>query len=205
MPPPPPLAAALALALTATLARAQPAPPDLHPLRPGDTSSPRDTLRDFIVNANEVAEIYRRDGGDAAIASPARARALDALDLSGAEYRSINTDLVAPYPIVVLLHEVLNRVDIPPDEQIPGDDDVARAPVERWRIPNTRITIARVTSGPRSGEYLFTAETVSQLEDYYARVAKLPPRPGATPGVYEQVLKDGRAGSTLGKAVQNRL
>jgi hypothetical protein len=91
VPHPPVLAAALALALTATLARAQPAPPDLHPLRPGDTSSPRDTLRDFIVNANEVAEIYRRDGAEAAIASPARARALDALDLSGAEYRSINT------------------------------------------------------------------------------------------------------------------
>jgi MscS family membrane protein len=174
------------------------------PLRPADTSSPRDTLRSFLENADELTAVYRRDGVDAAAASPARARALDTFDLGSVDLRSLPTQPLAPHPIF-LLHEILNRIAIPPDDEIPGDEDVANHPVDRWTVPDTRITIARIPSGPRAGEYLFTAETASQLHASYDLVAHLPLRPGATPGIYESVVQDERAGSTLGSKVQSRL
>jgi len=41
---------------------------------------------------------------------------------------------------------------------------------KRWTIPNTEITIQRVEKGPRSGEHLFTAETVERVPEFYERM-----------------------------------
>ena len=199
----PVIGALIAWLLTAAVTLAQ-TPADPHPLRPADTSSPRDTLRSFLESADELSAVYRRNGAEAATASPARTRALDTFDLGSVDLRALRTQPLAPYPIL-FLHEILNRVAIPSDDEIPGDGDVANHPLDRWTIPDTRITIARVASGPRAGEYLFTAETASQLPAFYALVAQYPLRPGATPGIYESVVHDERAGGTLGSKVLNRL
>jgi MscS family membrane protein len=41
-------------------------------------------------------------------------------------------------------------------------------------VPGTEIRIVRVPDGPRAGEYLFSRETVQQLEDYYRAIRDTP-------------------------------
>ena len=54
-----------------------------------------------------------------------------------------------------------------------------------WTIPNTRITIAKIEEGPRAGVFLFTAETVDRLREFYDGAKALPYKPGASVGLYE--------------------
>jgi MscS family membrane protein len=80
---------------------------------------------------------------------------------------------------VVLLAEILARIELPPYEAIPDLQAVESKEVSRWRIPHTEITIARIEEGPRRGEYLFAGETVDRLREFFSRVENLPYRPGA--------------------------
>ena len=80
------------------------------------------------------------------------------------------------------LKEILDRMAPPPSELIPDSEMVAAARPRlrnrpfRWRYPNTTIEIAEVTEGPREGQFLFSAETVDQIDDLYHRARSLPYR-----------------------------
>jgi len=82
--------------------------------------------------------------------------------------------------VAVCLKEILDRVELPPPEEIPGTEDVedndGGQPLVRWQIPNTQITIARVAEGPRRGEYLFTSGTVKRVPDLYEKAKEHPYR-----------------------------
>jgi hypothetical protein len=45
---------------------------------------------------------------------------------------------------LVYLKEILDRIELPPFDEIPGDEDVASGDIEHWTIPATRITIAGI-------------------------------------------------------------
>jgi MscS family membrane protein len=45
----------------------------------------------------------------------------------------------------------------------------------QWTVPNTEIRIAKVESGPRAGEYLFTVETVQRAYENYKKIRDVPP------------------------------
>ncbi len=107
--------------------------------------------------------------------------------------------------IAMMLKEVLDRIELPPFEDIPDREAVERswssdtpdaAAIERWLIPNTAIAIALVTEGPRSGEFLFTADTVRRVPEFYHLVRDLPYLENATPGIYEAYVL------TLGRGLQ---
>ena len=68
---------------------------------------------------------------------------------------------------MLMLREILNRLDIPPDNQIPGDEEVAEGDVTEWTVPNTSISIQRVKNGPREGEFLFSHDTVERVDRLY--------------------------------------
>jgi MscS family membrane protein len=168
------------LLAAAALAHAAPAEKPHDPLRPADTSSPRATLNSFIESCNEVYEMLRvaRDSNrrDPKY-MPAINRVLDCLDLSEiAEYARED----AGGDAIVFLKEVIDRIDIPPEEEVPDAEAIAEEGGDgefySWRIPNTRITIARVEEGPRRGEYLFTPETLERAEEFYEQVKHLPYR-----------------------------
>jgi MscS family membrane protein len=55
---------------------------------------------------------------------------------------------------------------------------VARSSLKRWRLPNTEIDIVPIESGPRAGDWLFSADTVDRLPAFYERVIDLPYKPG---------------------------
>lgn len=75
------------------------------------------------------------------------------------------------------LYEVRSRIELPPPEAIPDRARIAQATgadARRWTVPNTEIILVRVQSGPRSGEFLFSPETVARADEIYEHVRPLP-------------------------------
>jgi len=81
-----------------------------------------------------------------------------------------------------ILIEILDRIEIPPYEDIPDAAAVRSEELTRWRIPKTEITIAKVKEGPRESEWLFSPQTVDRLNEFYLKVKHLPYRPHAVAG-----------------------
>jgi len=174
----------LAVSLAAPAVLGQGSGPDADALRPADTSSPRDTLRGFVADSSRFIEEYRK-GRRGQKTYRALLRASQALDYSatpdGDSWYVRNRRMA-------LLQEVLARIELPPASQIPGDDQVADGSITQWTIPGTEITIARIASGPRTGQFLFSAATVLDLDRLYRQAKDLPYRQGATPGIYEDLI-----------------
>ena len=164
---------------------------DVNPLRPVDTSSPRATLQGFVVTMDEIY-LGMKDVLQEYAASQrlyltpderrkqlevlsTAAKAIKVLDLSGIP--PVLRDPVAPER-AIQLKEIFDRIEFPSFESIPDQDAVARASSKRWRLPGTEIDIALIENGPRSGEYLVSADTVDRLPEFYGRVEKLPYKPG---------------------------
>lgn len=162
-----------------------------HPLMPAVTDSPRSTLFGFI---DELEEAYRIAGSEADETSgTALRRAVRSLDLSGLPPRLAKSRGVVA---ALMLKEVLDRIDLPAAEMVPGKTDVglsgnvaeAGPRVARWTIPNTEITIGLVSEGVRAGEYLFSPDTVARVPEFYSRVRHLPYKARATPDIYTAYL-----------------
>lgn len=94
--------------------------------------------------------------------------------------------------IAVCLKEIIDRSKIPPWDEIPDILAIEKAGgfenLTRWRIPGTRITIARMEAGTQKHEYLFSAGTVERATPYFRSVADQPYRttgPTTSPGFYK--------------------
>jgi hypothetical protein len=101
-------------------------------------------------------------------------RAVPSLDLSeGLPAARPKTGRAA----ALALYEVRSRIELPPPEAIPDRARIAQATgadAQRWTVPNTEIILVRVQSGPRSGEFLFSPETVARADEIYEHVRPLP-------------------------------
>jgi len=159
---------------------------DSHPLRPADTSSPRDTLNSFLAYSNEAIEAWR-SGQSVDVRMNLFERVAETIDLSDLAAHDLLAERVKS---ALLLKEILDRIDLPPNAIIPGDEEIAESQdrLTSWRIPDTAITIAKVDEGPQAGEFLFSAETVARLKQYYDQVKRLPYKSDSTPGIYEEFL-----------------
>ncbi|MCO8123492.1 mechanosensitive ion channel family protein [Stieleria sp. TO1_6] len=153
---------------------ASPAVEPNHPLEPADTTSPRGTLKSFIDSMNDIYRSYR-DDGNTPEAFAARqlpmARVRDCLDLSEVPPAS---QLPTLRETAVLLKEVFDRIEIPPFDLIPGPNQVSATNLDQWSIPNTEISIARVSAGPDTGRFRFSPQTLRHMKTYYERVENLP-------------------------------
>ena len=99
-------------------------------------------------------------------------RCLDLSEIGPAFRRDVGVETA------VQLKEIIDRVGLPPFEEIPGVEELQSTKpegeiLEKWSLPKTVITIARVTEGPRKGEYLFDTRTVAQAEEAFERVRAL--------------------------------
>ena len=151
-------------------------------LQPPDTTSPRATLFTFL---SSMGEAYKSAGAEGTAGSiQALQRAVRCLDLSELPPRLAEDQGIEA---ALMLKEVLARIELPPAEAVPVilDDDTS---LHKWRIPKTEITIALKTEGPRSGEYLFSSDTVARTREFYERVQDLPYLDRSTPGIYNAYL-----------------
>ncbi|HZH50934.1 MAG TPA: mechanosensitive ion channel domain-containing protein [Microvirga sp.] len=167
-------------------------------LAAAETSSPRATLEGFRTNIAQASsllmEAYRQHKSEPGLFQSREvrrkveeaegflaqaARALDLRDVPPVEldHRRIEAPL--------LLKEILDRLPLPDPNTIPGDADIAKQAVPSWSVPGTEIRIARVSDGPRVGEYLFSRETVRQLDDFYVAVRHEPNMSGSGEDLYD--------------------
>jgi MscS family membrane protein len=178
-----------------------------NPLKPPDTTSPRGTLESFMSVLDRAYRIADAPGTQEDVLNLGR-RALRTLDLS--EFPpNFRNDF--GFEAALMLKEVLDRIDLPPPDEIPGQAEVQgmrqnalaelydslrgggsqsttpgpfSAATGKWTIPNTEITIGQVAEGPRKGEWLFTPDTVERASIFYERVRHLPYKADATPNIY---------------------
>jgi MscS family membrane protein len=169
-----------------------------NPLKPIDTSSPRTTLQGFLEFMNEgyktgvgLIQPYL-DSSNLYLTPEQVASMHDTLYLQESAQRSLDLSELPPAIVhessrrlAIQLKEVLDRIDLPPVESIPDVQTMTKAEFKRWTIPGTEIQIAEVKTGPRTGEYLFTPETLNRLPEFYAKVRDLPNKPGASVGWYD--------------------
>jgi MscS family membrane protein len=157
-----------------------------------DTSSPRDTLRSFIEAANDTYDLIKKSAyvdRNNPEAHALATRILDCIDASALPAfarRDRAADAAAA------LKEILDRVELPPWDEIPGASEIQAAggheELSRWRIPKTRITIERAQEGSRKHEYQFSPGTVQRAVEYYRDIRDRPYRtdgPRISPGLYD--------------------
>ncbi|MBN8507250.1 MAG: mechanosensitive ion channel family protein [Burkholderiales bacterium] len=169
-----------------------------HPLQPPDRSSPRATLQSFLASADAVGASLRSNY----LTQPTRANFERLSTLGNVALQSLDLSEVPPAaraktgPTAALaLYEVLSRIALPAPDQIPDAAQLkppdGKAPL-RWVIPNTEIALVRVQEGPRSGEFLFSPDTVARAGEFYERVNALPyRRPVPQPHLHEIVVAGG--------------
>lgn len=146
------------------------------PLKPADRSSPRAALKTFLDTGDAAGEFIAHEY----IPSPSRANFHRGVLLGRELMQSLDLSQVPPgarfkvaQAAIFALYETLSRIPLPPLAEIPGTDQVVNTNVTRWVIPDTEIILVRAQSGPRSGEFLFSPETVAQTGKFYEQVRGL--------------------------------
>lgn len=189
-------------------ARATGAPLSLlpNPLAPLDLSSPRATLRSFRETAARAGTLlldaYEEEANDDYyffFSDSVKRKAAEAERLIAVAGRALDLSEVPPASLysmriesVLLLKEILDRVPLPPYDEIPDAAEIQRIaeaehqpPLASWTIPGTEIRFERVTSGPQTGKYVFSKDTVAQLESFYRLVQARPRQPDAASDIYD--------------------
>jgi MscS family membrane protein len=165
-----------------------------YPLEPPDRSSPRATLATFLDSIDEAWTLYTAK--DPRVRD-VFARARGCLDLSGVAPLVVNE---ASAKTALLLKEVLDRIELPPMDEIPDIAAVAEQKLTSWTVPHTEISLVLITEGDQAGQWLFSNHTVAHTEEYYLKVKKLPYRPGRQGGHIE-ALRSGIEGSLVGRLI----
>ncbi|MEI7937057.1 MAG: mechanosensitive ion channel family protein [Verrucomicrobiota bacterium] len=169
-----------------------------HPLKPPDRSSPRAALKTFLDSGDALAAFLAREY----LPSPSRTEFHRLVALGDAVVQSLDLSEVAPATrvktgrgVAMALYDTLSRIPLPPSDEIPTADQLnplAGTNVARWVIPNTEIVLERAPAGPRTGEFLFSAETVARADEFYERVRGLAyTRPIPLENMREIVIRGG--------------
>jgi len=156
-----------------------------YPLAPPNTDSPQTILRSFINSVNKAYHLHISGASNTKEIQFYIKRAIRCLDLNHVA-PSVLEDV--GIESVLLLKEVLDRIEIPPFADIPDRAAMKGKKFKKWVIPYTEITIALVEKGSRQGEYLFTADTVDWLKSFYERVEHLPYKPGSSVKAYDDYI-----------------
>ena len=182
---------------------------DPNPLRPSDTSSPRESLRNFDTNLDSaflkmrdlLTSYFRSDRlyldaderRKQAEIIPSAKEAIRSFDFSGVLPILQNT---IPIERALQLKEILARIEVPAFDDIPDRDAMARVSAKKWRLPDTEIEFVLIEDGPRAGDYVISATTVERLPEFYERVKHLPYKAGPAKelnDLYREVSSDKHA------------
>ena len=146
-------------------------------IKPIRTDSPRNTLASFVrlkEGFKTTFEAYQIQKSKelAAQIILINEKILALLDLSlvaEASRRETGIDTMA------YLLDIFERVELPALHTVPGIEDAENdASPSRWRIPGTPLYIARVETGPRQGEFLFSSDTAVSAPRFFQSIQYLP-------------------------------
>jgi len=173
-----------------------------NPLKPIDTSSPRATLFGFIDLMESahgigvgVLDQYRAssrlfftpDEVDTVLGTRkylvTANRTLDLSALPPATARESSRKLT------IQLKEILDRLELPPSNQVPDAQAMTQSKIGKWTLPNTEISLVRIETGPRAGEFLFSSETVERIPEFYDDIKNRPYVNTSTKDWYERQTK----------------
>ena len=168
---------------------------DVDEIKAADTSSPRATLRSFIDAVNETHDLIkservfnRNDPRHRELAD----RILDCIDQS--EIPAF-AQFQRAAEVAVCLKEIIDREEFPEWDDVPDEADIEAAggfeKLSSWRLPGSRITIARVAEGAQKHEYLFSPGTVNRAVNYFENIRARPYRtvgPTTSPGLHNWFL-----------------
>ncbi len=140
------------------------------------TDTPRDTMRTFMTAMRD----YRKgvETGDERL----RARIDDAIRTLNLEDTPFILRKQKGEEAAILLTEAIDRIIVVDFDKVPAESENPEEPLLRWRLRNTNVTIARVETGDRAGEYLFTQETVFRAGEFYDAVKDRPYLEGSGQG-----------------------
>lgn len=168
--------------------------PDVRqPLEPPDTSSPRATLQTLIRLTREGYEYWSSPQGrtynnlaERAAVGNQLSYCFDLHDIPPWLQDNVARETA------VYLKEVFDRIELPPMNQIPDAEMIARMPggLPQWTLPHTEIVLVRLKDGLRAGQYVFSSETDERARDYYLRARHLPYKPDATVDLYHHFTSE---------------
>ncbi|WP_169738523.1 mechanosensitive ion channel family protein [Afifella pfennigii] len=158
------------------------------PLAPAPTTSPRQTFQSFRALTQQASDflmeaIETSAQNDAILDTPelrtlkaAAVESLDkaasTLDLSGIAPASRRTVGISS---ALLLDEIMDRIPLPEIDEIPDEADIdAGAAPNGWTLPGTEIRMARIEGPDGEPRFVFSAETISHLAQFYSQVRALP-------------------------------
>lgn len=171
------MALAVVAALSTPGAAQEAAAAFVSPLAPLEASSPQATLRSFLAQAEKLDDAYA-DYLDHPTTAGQRAireiisQTISLFDLGATAPAQRDETGRASF---TFLRDILMRM--PPID--PATLPASAEESARIRLPGTEIEIIRMASGPRRGEYIFSAETVQNLPGYFERIIDYPVKEAA--------------------------
>lgn len=155
------------------------------------TGSSRQTWQSWLNLSREFENTWQKHAQEAGWATSSRLRAIgfrvrELLDLSEVP-ATLRREAGANAALA--LADILNRVELPPIEDVPEWDPFDESAPATWRVPGTPITISRMDQGARAGEFLFSASTVAAAPRFYERIRHLPL---TRPSPFESWTDEGR-------------
>lgn len=166
-----------------------------NPLQPPDRSSPRATLVTFLAAGDAAAQAFREGANHSFQGSRRLFRlsqpAFRCLDMS---HLPAASRLKAGGAAALALYQVMNRIRLPPLDQIPDAEQMAQrkdGAGKYWTLPGTEITFVRVEQGAAGVEYLFSPETVSRAAEFEERTRGLPPVRADVPDLHAMMVEGG--------------
>ncbi len=158
-----------------------------HPLMPPPTDSPRATIQSLF---GEVERAFGVDGDESLTGLDERLneRAVVLLDLSG-----VPDQLRADVSVdaLLMLYEILSRIDLMPISEIPDRSVVDASGIERWVVPLSEITLALPEDNPGAKDFLFTPDTIQRLREYYQVITEHPKQRGKLEFDTFEAFRDG--------------
>lgn len=136
-----------------------------------DTSSPNKTLASFMRDSNVVIEHWQQETLHTKEAQYAYSQVQRTMDLSMVPNRSRTVVVMEK---IILLRELLDRIDQATHELAPDAYEVTEKGIEHWRFGNTEIVISRQAEGERSDQFLFSSSTIQSLPRWYRTMFALP-------------------------------
>ncbi|MGE9290549.1 MAG: mechanosensitive ion channel family protein [Puniceicoccales bacterium] len=157
------------------------------PLYIPSASSPQETLSNFFELTEGIRDIFLEGTGYGDVGSEQEEELIDLYTklkqlLDTSELPEV--DAYARENIIVSqISEVLNRIAVPPIEDIPDAEEVTAKQLKFWRIPNTEISLSLIEEGPRKGDWVVSSDTVGKAEELYERAEEMPYRQDAAVGL----------------------